>query len=101
MSPEEVHEYAVSLAGTKRKGTPARPAWYVRNRLVARLEDSVTLTVRVHVDDREPLVEAHPDTFGVPPRHEAHHKVEAYLDHGDASAIREAIRLAWEFQRSW
>jgi len=101
MTPDEVGDYAESLAGCRRKGTESRPAWYVRDRLVARLADPTTLVVRVHMEDREPLLDAHPGTFGVPPRFEAHHKVEAYLDHGDPDAIREAIRLAWDAQRSW
>lgn len=33
------------------------------------------------------LVESYPETFGVPPRMEAHHKVEAHLE------------LAWQMQR--
>ena len=36
MTPEEVDEFARSLPGCKRKGTPSHPAWYVDDRLVAR-----------------------------------------------------------------
>ena len=32
---EEVDEFARSLPGCKRKGTPSHPAWYVDDRLVA------------------------------------------------------------------
>lgn len=39
------------------------------------------------------------DAFGIPPRLEAHHKIEAYLDRAPARAVEAAIRLAWEFQR--
>lgn len=99
MTPDEVDAYARSLPGCKRKGTEARPAWYVDDRLVARFEDPTTLLVRVPMDEREPLLDAHPDSFGVPPRYEAHHKVQAYLDRADPEAVRAAIRLAWEFQR--
>jgi hypothetical protein len=35
----------------------------------------------------------------VPPRMEAHHKVEAYLDRANPAAVNEAIDLAWEMQR--
>jgi hypothetical protein len=45
------------------------------------------------------LLEAYPDSFGVPPRMEAHHKVEAYLEHAQPQAIRAAIDLAWDMQR--
>ncbi len=99
MTPDEVGEHAESLAGVKRKGTPTRPGWYVDDRLVARLADPTTLVVRVPLSRREALLAAYPTTFGVPPRMESHHKVEAYLDRADPAGVREAIRLAWELQR--
>ena len=99
MTPEEAGRYAESLPQVKRKGTESRPAWYVRDRLVARLLDSNTLVIRVPLGKRESLLETYPDSFGVPPRMEAHHKVEAYLDHAQPDAVREAIDLAWDMQR--
>jgi len=98
MTPDEVDAYARSLPGCKRKGTEARPAWYVDDRLVARLVDPGELLIRADTAGRERLVADHPDTFGVPPRYEKHHKVQALLS-GDASAICGAIRAAWELQR--
>ena len=99
MNPDEVGRYAESLPGVKRKGTESRPAWYVRDRLVVRLDDPRTLVIRVPLSRRESLLERHPTSFGVPPRMEVHHKVEAYLDDADPAAVREAIDLAWEMQR--
>lgn len=98
MTPDEVGRYAESLPGVKRKGTDVRPAWYVKDRLVARLEDPNTLVIRVPLGERESLLEANPDGFGVPPRMETHHKVEAYLDRAQPRAVRRAIDLAWEMQ---
>jgi hypothetical protein len=99
VTPDEVGRYAESLPQVKRKGTDSRPAWYVRDRLVVRLHDENTLVIRVPLGKRERLLETYPDCFGVPPRMEAHHKVEAYLDRAQATAVREAIDLAWEMQR--
>ena len=99
MTPDEVGRYAESLAQVKRKGTEARPAWYVQDRLVARLQDPDTLVVRVPLSRRESLLETYPDSFGVTPRMEAHHKVEVYLRLAPAHAVRAAIDLAWEMQR--
>ena len=99
MTPEEVGRYAESLPEVKRKGTTARPAWYVRDRLVVRLDDPRTAVVRVPLERRVGLLERWPDTFGVPPRMESHHKVEAYLDGADPEGVRTAIDLAWEMQR--
>ncbi len=99
MTPEDVAEHAASLPRCKRKGTAAKPAWYVDDRLVARLEDATTLTIRSLPEPRERLLEEHPETFGIPPRMEAHHKVQAVLDHGNDDAIRDAITAAYELQR--
>jgi hypothetical protein len=99
VNPDEVARYAESLPQVKRKGTESRPAWYVHDRLVVRLHDPNTLVIRVPLSKREALLEAYPDSFGVPPRMEAHHKVEAYLDQADDEAVRTAIELAWDLQR--
>ena len=99
MTPEDVGTFAESLPGVKRKGTVEHPAWYVHDRLVARLLDRTTMLIRVPLDRRESLLEAYPTSFGVPPRFEAHHKVEAYLDRASPASVRAAIRLAWEMQR--
>jgi hypothetical protein len=98
VTPEEVGSYAESLGQVKRKGTALRPGWYVNDRLVARLQDANTLVIRVPLSKRESLLESYPETFGVPPRMEAHHKVEAYLDHAQPEAVRLAVELAWEMQ---
>jgi hypothetical protein len=99
MTPEDVGRYAESLPHVKRKGTGSRPAWYVHDRLVVRLHDPETVVIRVPLSQRERLLETYPDSFGVPPRMEAHHKVEAYLGRARSAAVREAIRLAWEMQQ--
>ena len=99
MRLEEVGDHAESLPGVKRKGHEGRIAWYVDDRLVVRQHDADTLVVRSDVEARERLVDAHPDTFSVPPHLEAHMKVEADLVRGDPDAIRTAITAAWELQR--
>jgi hypothetical protein len=99
VTPEDVGTFAESLPGVKRKGTVEHPAWYVHDRLVARVLDSTTVLVRVPLSRREALLESHPNAFGVPPRFEAHHKVEAYLDRASPEAVQDALRMAWEMQR--
>ena len=99
MTLDEVSEYAESLPQVKRKGTESHPAWYVHDRLVARLQDPQVLVIRVPLSERESLLETYPDCFGVPPRMEAHHKVEAYLADAQPEAVRAAIDLAWDMQR--
>ncbi len=99
MTLDEVAAHAESLAGVKRKGTSSRPAWYVDDRLVVRLAEPGTVVIRVPLERREELLDAFPGSFGVPPRMEAHHKVEAYLDEADTVAVFRAIEMAWEMQR--
>jgi hypothetical protein len=99
MSPDDVAEHAATLPRCKRKGTAARPAWYVDDRLVARLEDTTTLTIRCAPALRDRLTADHPEIFGVPPAVEAHFKVQAVLDHGNDDAIRAAITAAYDLQR--
>jgi hypothetical protein len=99
VTPDEVGRYAESLPQVKPKGTALRPAWYAHDRLVVRLHDQNTLVIRVPMSQRVSLLETYPDSFGVPPRMEAHHKVEAYLDRAQPRAVRTAIDLAWEMQR--
>ena len=99
MTPDDVAAHCASLPRCKRKGTDARPAWYVDDRLVARLEDATTLTVRASFEHRESLVAAHPETFGVPPAMERHMKVQVALDRGHDDAVRDALTAAYELQR--
>ncbi|WP_067435878.1 MmcQ/YjbR family DNA-binding protein [Nocardioides jensenii] len=99
MNADTVAEFLESLARCRRKGTAERPAWYVDNRLVARLEDRTTLTIRCAPSLREELTAAHPETFGVPPAMEAHHKVQASLTHGNDMALRRALEAAYRMQR--
>lgn len=98
MTPKEVAEFLATLPGCKRKGTAAVPAWYVDNRIVARLVAPDELMIRCAFDVRDRLVTEHPDTFGIPPRYEAHLKVQAMLC-GESGAIQAALRGAWELQR--
>ncbi|MEW1954639.1 hypothetical protein [Terrabacter sp. NPDC080008] len=94
-----VGAYLSTLDGMRCRRARGRPAWYVGGLLVARADAPGTVLVRLGGADRDRLVSAHPETFGVPPRWEAHAKVQADLD-GDEEAIRLALRLAWERQRA-
>ena len=64
-----------------------------------RVQDPQTVVIRVPLSKRDSLLEADPDSFGVPPRMEAHDTVEAYIEHVQPHAVHEAIDLAWDMQR--
>ncbi|GAA5021258.1 hypothetical protein GCM10023258_10500 [Terrabacter aeriphilus] len=99
MTLDDVDTCLGTLEGIRARRSDARRAWYVDGLLVARADAAGTVLVRLGGRDREQLVAAHPDTFGVPPRWEAHDKLQADLS-GDADAIQGALRLAWERRRS-
>ena len=46
MDLDDVGRLALSHAGVKRKGTAARPAWYVDDRLVVRWLDPTSVVIR-------------------------------------------------------
>ena len=99
MDLEEVGRLALTHEGVKRKGTEARPAWYVDDRLVVRRLDPTSVVVRAGFAARERLLEDHPDTFGVPPRFESHMMVVVELDRADPDAVARAVSEAVELQR--
>jgi hypothetical protein len=98
MTLDDVDAYLRTLDGCRPRTVDGRRAWYVDGLLVARADAPGTLLVRLGGAHRERLVTAYPETFGVPPRWEAHTKVQADLS-GDADAIREALHTAWGAQR--
>ena len=99
MDISEVSDHTETLDGVRRTECDGLLRWYVDNRLVARQEDAETLLIRSDFDEREQLVDTHPDTFSVTPRLEGHMKVLADLRRGDTDAIRDVVTAAWELQR--
>ena len=99
MDLAQVRDHLADLDGVREQRRDGRTGWYVGGRLVARVEDDETLVVRSGLDEREALVDAHPDTFSVIPPLEAHLKVLVDLRRGDDAAIRAALTAAWELQR--
>ena len=96
--PAEIEAVLAGLDGCRRRRSGRRTGWYVSGLLVARPDTPGTMLIRITRAEREPLVTAQPETFGVPPRWEAHDKVQAQLD-GDRASIDAAIRMAWDRQR--
>jgi hypothetical protein len=97
---EVVASHALSLDGVRERAGSGRRGWYWRGRLVARQEDGGSLVVRCAFDDRERLLDEHPETCSVPPHLESHQKVLVDLDRGDAAVATAVITAAWELQRS-
>jgi len=99
VSLDDIARLALAHDGVRQKGTEARPAWYVDDRLVARWLDPTSVVIRSGFRARERLLADHPDTFGVPPRFESHMMVVVELDRADPDAVARAIDEAVELQR--
>ncbi len=99
MDLEDVGRLALAHRGVKRKGTEARPAWYVDDRLVVRWLDPTSVVIRSGFAERERLLADHPGTFGVPPKFESHMMVVVELDRANTAAVRRAISEAVDLQR--
>ena len=89
---------ALALDGVRESSAKGRLRWSLGGRLVARELDHSSIVIRSGFTEREELLAAHPATFFVPPRFDAHMMVVARLAEGDPAAIAAAIRAAWTLQ---
>lgn len=99
MNIDDVARLAETLAGVRFKEPDGLAEWRYHGRLVARQLDDVCLVIRADFDYRDVILRQFPDTFSVPARYAKHMMVVADLARGDASAIEDAIRTAWQLQR--
>lgn len=89
---------ALSMDGVRESSVRGRPRWSLSGRLVARALDNASIVIRTGFAEREELLAAHPTTFFVPPRFDAHMMIVARLHDGDPAAITTALHAAWELQ---
>jgi hypothetical protein len=97
---DEVSRVALALDGVRESSAKGRLRWSLGGRLVARQLDDTSIVIRTGFAEREQLLVAHPTTFFVPPRFDAHMMIVARLPDADAVAVAAAIRAAWELQTS-
>jgi hypothetical protein len=96
----DVSQIALAMDRVRESSVRGRLRWSLSGRLVARELDASSIVIRTGFAEREELLAAHPTTFFVPPRFDAHMMVVARLSDGDPVAIAAAIRAAWELQVS-
>jgi hypothetical protein len=96
----EVSRIALALSGVRESSVRGQLRWSLAGRLVARQIDETSIVIRTGFVEREQLLVAHPTTFFVPPRFDAHMMVVARLAHADSTAVAAAIRAAWDLQTS-
>jgi hypothetical protein len=96
----DVSRIALAMNGVRESSVKGRLRWSLGGRLVARELDNSSIVIRSGFAEREKLLAAHPATFFVPPRYDAHMMVVARLSEGDPAAIAAAIHAAWTLQAS-
>ena len=94
----EVARIVMGLDGVRESSVKGKARWSLGGRLVARVLDESSIVIRSGFAEREALLAAHPATFSVPPRYDAHMMVVARLREGDPEAVAAALRAAWELQ---
>jgi hypothetical protein len=97
---DDVSRVARALDGVRESSANGRLRWSLGGRLVARQIDDTSIVIRTGFAEREQLLAAHPTTFFVPPRFDAHMMIVARLPDADETAVAGAIRAAWELQAS-
>jgi hypothetical protein len=78
-----------------------RPGFRVRGKLFAwksRDRDSATLALRVDGDEKQLMLESHPDLYFQTPHYEGYPGVLVHLDAIDLDELRERIEDAWLIQ---
>jgi len=95
-----VSQVALALDGVRESVSGGRVRWSLRGRLIARQLDDRSIVIRTGFAQRELLLQAHPETFHVPPQFDAHMMVVARLPEADPVAVASAIRAAWNLQRT-
>jgi hypothetical protein len=96
---EQLVAHVQGLDGVRERLVGGRRGWYIGGRLVMRQQDDESVVVRSDFEDRERLLDDHPETFSVPPLLESHRKVMVDLRRGDVTAARAAVTAAWRLQR--
>jgi hypothetical protein len=100
MEIDDVTRLAETLAGVRLRASDGLAEWRCHGRLVARQLDDAHLVIRADFDYRDLILRQFPGTFSVPTRYVKHMMVVADLVRGDADAIEDAFRTAWQLQRA-
>ncbi|HEY2790758.1 MAG TPA: hypothetical protein VGJ28_00280 [Micromonosporaceae bacterium] len=98
MNIDDVSRAASALDDVRESSRTGLRRWTLAGRLIARQLDDQSIVIRTEFDKRERLVRAHPQTFHVPPRFEAHMMVAVRLPDADPEAVAGALHAAWVLQ---
>ena len=95
----------VALPDVERTTTWGAPTLKVRGKMMAcqainKQAEPNTLVVCMPIPDRDELIAADPDTYYLKPHYEDGPCVLVRLSHIQPDALRDLLRMGWEFARS-
>ena len=94
-----VRHLALALPGVEERLCHGTPAFYVRKKIFARLqEDEETLSVAYPKARRDELIESAPDVFSVTPHFQNYDYVLVNLHAASEAQLRERLEAAWRMK---
>ena len=94
-----VSRLALALPGVEERPCHGTPAFYVRKKIFARLqEDGETLSVAHPKAHRDELLERAPDVFSVTPHFQNYDYVLVNLHAASEAQLRERLEAAWRMK---
>jgi hypothetical protein len=97
---DDVREIASSLPEVE-ESTKGRAAWRVRGKLFAweaRERDGGGLAIRVDGDEKQLILDAHPEVYFTSPHYQGYPGVQVRLELFDRDELRERLEDAWLIQ---
>jgi hypothetical protein len=95
LTQEEVRELALALPATEERPSYGTPGFRVSDKLFARVLDEESIVIKVELDHREALLQAHPDIFQVTPHYQDYPMVIVRLGAVDRELMRALLKEAW------
>lgn len=93
---QNVRSVALSLPGVEEKPCHGTPAFYVRGKLLARLQEhEETLSIGCPRDERAELIEQYPDVFFITEHFRNYDYVLISLTAADANLLAQMFESAW------
>ena len=98
MTLETVRALALDLPATEERTSFGTPAFFVKNKLFARLrEDGELLVLRTGFFERDALIAAAPDIYSTTPHYKAYPSVLVRLATVDPDEFQELLVESWRF----
>lgn len=95
LTQDDVRELALALPAVEERPSYGTPGFRVSDKLFARVLDEESIVIKVELDHREALLQAHPDIFLVTPHYQDYPMVIVRLGTVDRELMRALLKEAW------